>query len=124
MASQKGMRFWLKSIERRPNVADKNHDSPFGLKDKDADTQYIVAQAEFPEIMYHNKPLMIQGEAFIDDPSVVMALIKAGGKLQFNPQEAVELGYASVESLAAAGYKVKAVDVPKSIKTETKKKGS
>jgi len=105
MPEKPRMKFWLRSILNIPGFPPQKRNEPFYV-DPRTKQPATVASALYPTITYHGKPLEIMGEISIDDPKVILALMKNPGNLHFRAQDAVDLGMLSAEQVIAAGYPV------------------
>lgn len=104
----KGVRFWLPGV-RHAGPPDKDYkyfDHPFPNPKlgKPADYKSGV-------IHYNGKPLEFTGEIYIDDPELVLYFFKKPGRMRFDPQQGVDLGYVTAAHCRELGYEVEDRDV-------------
>jgi hypothetical protein len=96
------MRFWFYSNIHRPGTHDIKDPDPWAGQPAQCTWENI----EDPAPEYRGRPLSIRGERYINDPCTARILISKPGRLHFDPQQAVDLGFMTAEEMQAKGYKV------------------
>jgi len=58
-----------------------------------------MAIGRYPKIAYDGRKLVISGEARINDPGVIVKLLKCGGRLRYDAQEIIDSGLVSFDQV-------------------------